>query len=540
MSGHKHDTSVRKAPGFGAESPLGLAALRIAIPAVILISPELWQAPYFAALPAHLRFAPEGLGWALRVLPIDVGVVRAAQTLLIASCVLAMIGVGSRLAMAGVTVFGLYVFGLSQLSGAVIHDMHLFWFSALLAVSPSGDALSVQRWLRGRSLRQPNAQAHAPALAYGVPLQCVRVLLGVVYFFPGIWKLKTSGLAWITSDNLRNQIYWKWYQLGADPPWLRVDQMPLLLQLAALGVIVFELSFVALVWTRRGRLMAAACGVLFHLGTQWVMGITFLSLIACYVVLLDWEAIARALGRAAPNAGDSPERSHDLRRAAPALLFGLTLVAITTVQGARGAVQAWPLGCYPTFDRMVGDTIADLRIEAVREDGTAVAIPDGPSTGGGARAPQDWARAWRLAGFYGDQVDPAKLGRYIAHVLRDPAAAAAAAGAMRMRVYAATYSVLPGRAGQPPTSTQLLAELPPPVTASPRRRPRRHRGRPERRRQPLPSSQRCHPPPPPRHSGPPRCLRRLRHSRRLRHPGPKHLGLAAERTAQPSDWRRRF
>ena len=156
---------------------------------MILILPELWQAPYWASLPAHLRFAPEGLGWALHVVPIDPQSARAAQALLIASCGAAILGLGARLAMAGVTVFGLYVFGLSQLSGAVIHDMHLFWFSALLAVSPCGDALSVQRWLRGRLRGQPHAAPPA-ALVYGVPLQCARVLLGVVYFFPGFWKLE--------------------------------------------------------------------------------------------------------------------------------------------------------------------------------------------------------------------------------------------------------------------------------------------------------------------------------------------------------------
>lgn len=29
-------------------------------------------------------------------------------------------------------------------------------------------------------------------------------------------------------------------------------------------------------------------------GTQWIMGSTFISLIACYVVLLAWAPIARA------------------------------------------------------------------------------------------------------------------------------------------------------------------------------------------------------------------------------------------------------
>ncbi|HET8940226.1 MAG TPA: HTTM domain-containing protein [Polyangiales bacterium] len=447
-------------PRLAAEPPLGLAALRIALGAVILISPELWQAPYWAGLPAHLRFPPEGLGWALQVLPIDQDYARAAQALLIASCAAAILGLRARLAMLGVTLFGLYVFGLSQLSGAVIHNMHLFWFSALLAVSPCGDALTLQRWLRG----QPYTALPA-ALAYTVPLQCARVLLAAVYFFPGFWKLKTSGLTWIFSDNLRNQIYWKWFEIGATAPTLRVDQQPWLLQLAAAAVVVFELGFITLIWSRRGRMLAAFCGVLFHLGTQWIMGITFISLIACYVMLLDWEGIARALGQAAP----AMVARGPLRSVLPALLLSVPLICIVFVQGARGAVQAWPLGCYPTFDRTVGDYIADLRIEVVREDGTAIAIPDGPSTGGHLRAPQDWARAWRLAGFYDDRVDPALLGHYFEHLLREPRAAAVAAGATRVRFYAATYSVFPGRAGQPPLSMQLLAELPLPITPHPRR-----------------------------------------------------------------------
>jgi hypothetical protein len=198
-----------KIPRLTAEPPLGVAALRIALGAVILISPELWQAPYWAGLPAHLRFAPEGLGWALQVVPIDPQSARVAQVLLIASCAAAIFGFGARLAMLGVTVFGLYVLGLSQLSGAVIHNMHLLWFSALLAVSPCRDALSLQSWLLGRLRGRPYAAMPA-ALVYAVALQCPRVLLAGVYFFPGFWKLKTSGLDWIFSDNLRNQIYWKW------------------------------------------------------------------------------------------------------------------------------------------------------------------------------------------------------------------------------------------------------------------------------------------------------------------------------------------
>jgi hypothetical protein len=432
-------------PGFRAELPHGLAALRIAIGVAILISPELRQAPQFASQPEALRFAPEGLGWIAAHLPIRIELAYAAQAVLIASCLAAIAGIASQLAMSSITVSGLYVFGLAQLSGAVIHDMHLFWLSMLLSVSRCGDALKLQRW-------QPSA---APSLAYGVPLQLARILLGIVYFFPGFWKLATSGLEWIFSDNLRNQLYWKWYQLGREPPLPRVDHLPHFLQWIALGVVSFELAFIVLIWFPRGRIVAALGGLAFHLGTQWLMGITFLSLVVCYVVLLPWERFVR------PDAlQPTPAARHRLW---PPVAVGAALIVITSIQGARAAVQAWPFGCYPTFDRVVGDTIGDLRIEAVRADGTTVVVPDGPSTFGGPRSPQDWARAWQLAGMYGAAPEASRLRAYWQSLRHKPLAAAAAHDAVQLRFYAATYSVLPERRGQPPIAKQPLGVLPLPL-----------------------------------------------------------------------------
>jgi hypothetical protein len=440
-------------PGFRAESPLGLAALRIALAVTILISPELRQAPDFAAGAQALRLAPEGLGWALRHVPIEPELARAAQLLLVLACVAAIFGVAARLALLVVTCSGLYVFGLSQLSGAVIHDMHLLWLSALLAVSPCADALSWHSW-RGARARPPLMAS----LAYGVPVQLARVLLGIVYWFPGFWKLRTSGLAWITSDNLRNQLYWKWYEHGAAPTWLRVDRLPGVLHAAALAVVVFELSFIALIWTRRGRLWAAAGGVAFHLASQWLMGISFISLMLCYVVLLDWDAIARASGAPPPTAAST-------RSTWAAALLGSVLIVSSATQGARAATQAWPIGCYPTFDRVLGDAIADLRIEVVRADGSTLAVPDGPSSAGAPRSPQDWGRAWQLAGFYGQPPDATALRAYWQHLQHDPRAAAAAASGVSLRFYAASYAVQPERRGQAPLAKRLLAELPLPQSA---------------------------------------------------------------------------
>jgi hypothetical protein len=445
-------------PGWHAESALNLAVLRVVVPLIVLISPELWHAPQHASRPLELRVVPEGLAAAARLLPSDPESAQLVQLVLIAACVLACFGLASRLAMGVVTLAGLYVFGLAQLSGSVLHDMHLFWFAALLAASPCGDALSIDAWLQRRRGRP----APAASLAYGVPLQGVRVLLGVIYFFPGFWKLRSSGLAWIFSANVENQMYWKWYQHGVLPA-LRPDDLPWLLQLGALLVVVFELSFITLIWSRRTRLIAAGAGLAFHAATELLLYIPFVSLWACYVVLIDWShGLAtlrrrRVAGSGARHDGPLAAGDHPARWV-PAALLATALIAASVVQGARGAMQAWPVACYPTFQWLVSDMIPDLRLEAVLPDGSTRAIPDGPGSGG-QRAPAAWASAWHAAGLYGTGPSQRELRAYWDALRLEPPAAAAASGAKSLRFYLAHYSVRPERWGAPPLRKRLLFEL---------------------------------------------------------------------------------
>ena len=126
-------------------------------------------------------------------------------------------------------------------------------------------------------------------------------------------------------------------------------------------------------------------------------------------------------------------------------------------------MQAWPFGCYPTFERIVGDRIPDLRIEAVRDGGTAAVIPDGPSTGGGGRAPQDWALAWRSPGSTAIAPTRRCSRRYWGTAARSARAARPrrGAGALLRR------DVLgPARRGWPATGEHASAgELPLPITS---------------------------------------------------------------------------
>lgn len=453
------------------EHPLNLAFFRVAVLLVILVSPEVQDGVAWSSLPPALRVVPEGLGWLVALVPISPAWARVAQVVLVASAIAGIAGLFSRIALLLVTLSGLYLFAMVQLSGSVTHDMHLFWFTALLAASPSGAALSLDALIARR--RPPSAPDPAPSIAHAIPLWGARLLLGAVYFFPGFWKLQSSGLGWIFSDNLRNQMYWKWHQMGGYTPALRVDLSPTLCQAGALAAVLFELSFVFLVLTRRGRIAAAILGLGFHLASSVFLRIPFMSLWICYVVLIDWAAISarfKRLGGAEPELSansmmrrekGAPRPENGVPRSA--VVCACLCAALLTgavVQGARNRIQAWPFACYPTFQWTVSAEMPDLLVEAVMDDGRPAALLDGGGgAAGGIRSQERWGMVWSIAGMYDRDPTEAQLRAYLDLIAVDAPVRDTMDGAASVRFYRAFYSVIPEDRGKPPLRKTMIGEV---------------------------------------------------------------------------------
>ena len=366
------------------DSPVPLALLRIAVAFVVLVSPELHDAPRLASDPARLAFPPEGLRSLDAVLTVTPGLARVLQIVACSSAATSILGYRSRVSLAALTISAGLLFSLSQRSGAVLHDMHLFWMTALLAASPCADTLSLDAWGKERP---------PPSMRYGVPLAFARLFLGVVYLFPGIHKLATSGTAWMTASNVIGHMQAKWLQYGTVPA-LRLDQHPWLCSMGAIFVVAFEVSFVVLaIATPRTRLVALVGGVVFHLATLLCFFIPFTALWACYVVLLPARWIDR--------------RDADDRAPARApIVVGAIIACAAIVQGARGQTQAWPFACYPTFAHVQPHEIPDLLVEATLRDGTTRRLTGREH---GIRSQADWGRVFRISGAYGEAPNDSAL-----------------------------------------------------------------------------------------------------------------------------------
>jgi len=427
-----------------------LALLRVAVCTIILISPEPRQALELAARPSELWLAPAGLAWFLPLFAWFAPQLWLVARILQAS---ALLGLWTRASLAVLALSFVLLFGGAQLSGAVLHDMHLLWFLLLLLVSPSARVFSLDAWAEGGAWLSA-----APSAAAALGSHFARALLGLVYFFPGLHKLLDSGPGWAASANLRHQLWLKWFQAGGSLPWPRIDRFPSLLAAGGAGVLLFELSFLpCLVW-RKGRVLALSLGLCFHALTQHFLYIPFASLWGCYVLLWDGPRSRADAGVVQPAASSRPAVS-----AWAVTLVGSMLVLLVAVQGARGETQSWPFACYPSFSEPAPSTIADLAVEVQSPDGSLRMLREGPLPAPGGqppnagRTPAQWSRVWSLAGLYGAPISPSRLNAFARELAQRQTGAPLASGSIA-RFWLETYATDPESYGTPPLARVRLHE----------------------------------------------------------------------------------
>lgn len=370
-------------------SALDLAVVRISVVVVLMLSASIASADRWAALPEAARTLPEGVRWLVPHLPIDTASVQIVRAVFRVAGVLAGVGLFTQASCAVLALTTFYLLLVPQLGGAVFHDHHLLWLTALLAASPCGDALSIDAWLDRRAgrARPTGGRAH------GAAVRAAWCVIGLVYFFPGVHKLATSGLDWALSDNLRNQMWLKWAQDPSLLPSSRIDRWPLLCRALAALTIAFELSFLPLVLAGpRTRTLAVLGALGFHAGAEAFMGIQFSVLWGCYGMFVPWSALL-ARWRPGPVRVLSPTRS-----LLPLAIVALPLLSAIAIAGALGRMQAYPFACYPTFEWIARDHMPALLVELEHPDGRREWLDRSVYQEAG---PRGWALSWRLAGAYG-------------------------------------------------------------------------------------------------------------------------------------------
>jgi uncharacterized membrane protein YphA (DoxX/SURF4 family) len=292
---------------FPPSSGLNLAVCRILVAGTQVFV----FMPFFMASPAeHMALLERGGGfvqpqWMIRVvaaiLPVEVvswpTLVRGAYAVTVAAGLTTLVGWWTR---TSAFVFALGTWFLVSHDGSYgeIHhpEIVLAMFLLLLALSPSGRRLSLDRLLRGRDgLRGEDTREAI------WPLRLTQTLLAWSYFSNAVAKLAFSGLQWMNGYSLQKSL------LDTSLQWDR----PLGLWLAqhhglcvalSVGTVVFELTFPLALFIRKARPFILLLGVVFHLVIYLTMNVAFFQHIVLYAVFVDFEGLASRMrsGRRAP------------------------------------------------------------------------------------------------------------------------------------------------------------------------------------------------------------------------------------------------
>jgi predicted DCC family thiol-disulfide oxidoreductase YuxK len=282
----------------GPSHPLNLAIVRILVFADCLVALNADEILSFSRLPTILQFPPRSLAGLAPHVPISPQLASVGIAIFIVGACLGIVGLFTRWAALAVVASGIYVLGIPQLFGKVDHYHHVIWFASILAFSPCGEFLSLDAVRRGWAAadRKQTVQ-YAPSAAYGLPLRLIWILIGFIYLFPGLYKARMSGLQWAVGPGFANILHQKWFELGWWTPFMRIDEVPLLLTVAALGTMLFEVTFIFLVLPRRTRPIPLVAGSAFHFTTNVFMQIWFWDLNVLYLAFIDIERGVRAAGR---------------------------------------------------------------------------------------------------------------------------------------------------------------------------------------------------------------------------------------------------
>ena len=451
--GWRHRNALgRGLKGFITERdlPFNLGIFRIVVFWMLLSFGTADDLALYSSLPASMHFPPVGLGPVLAKLPANPDLAAMLTIIFQIGCVLGMLGFLTRPVAVVVTILALYLLGLPQMFGKVNHSHHLVWFAAILATSRCGDALSIdaliRRW-RGR----PDP---VPALGYALPLRITWILLGLIYFFPGFWKLWGGGMDWIFGDHLRYQMYhlWSTHEDYRTMTWL--SESKLLVTLGGIGTIAFELLFIVLVLGRRTRLIAALAGICFHASMAIVLRIGFFTLQISYISLIDWRRLFERIGLLTSR----PFEPGGATRAGapspiPVAIMGVIIVVPVLLFGFRGENNGWPFACYPRFSYPIFEPERD-RIEYEVVDATGT-IKDDDGL-------EEVRRRFRTARWIGLlrrtlQTSGEDLQQRLGALYRlgdsepDPGDT--------IRFYRTTYSTIPENWGDPPIHREILAEI---------------------------------------------------------------------------------
>jgi hypothetical protein len=195
------------------------------------------------------------------------------------------VGLGGAIVRTLAALLGWYLLTLPAGFGFVSHDTGLPAIMLfVMAIARTNDVWSLDARLAPRDV--------APSSEYTWPIVLARVLLTLVFCASGIAKLRASGLAWATSDNLQMLLVRHHFSHEPMVEWgLTFAQSPLVSKALGFATLFFEVFAPLALWRPLRWLMLGTFGM--QLGIGLLLGVWFELYLGLYLFWIDWEALLR-------------------------------------------------------------------------------------------------------------------------------------------------------------------------------------------------------------------------------------------------------
>jgi hypothetical protein len=245
---------------------------RFDLPSILAFPPEMWTG---VSPERRLRF--------LMVLPL--GLERVLYGTLHVTLLTALFGIAPRAScfLSGLLLYHFAPFETivrsanPYLRGLTIPTLGLL----VLSFARCGDALSLR----------PRAAAARASWEYRWPLALVQVLFCQIYLFAGYSKLFTSGLDWITAENIRGHLL-VLNQALVEPPqasWgYALAREPFLCVALASAGLALEFAFPLVLFYKAARRVLLPAAFLFHVANSVLFRIFFQN-VPLLLLFVDWS-----------------------------------------------------------------------------------------------------------------------------------------------------------------------------------------------------------------------------------------------------------
>jgi len=225
-------------------------------------------------------------GWGFRP---SFGLLEIMYYICIVAGVLSLIGLLTNAALAVFAATSVYLQAFSY-SFTDFHHPEAVMMIALsvLALSPSGRALSVDAWLRGRRAGNGEARLLDQTSEFaGWPIKLIQWFF-VLMYASAVWsKLGESGLDWANGFTLQYYLARDALRWDSDLAyWL--SQQHVLILLGQYGVLLFQATFALPVIFPKLRWIYVPAGILLHTFIYLTLTAPFFQWIALYAVFIPW------------------------------------------------------------------------------------------------------------------------------------------------------------------------------------------------------------------------------------------------------------